>query len=228
LNVLSPAVNNLYKRLQATEYKRIGVTVPQNFDFMATSWPPSAGKILDTAKQPYKQPIKDICSVMQQSGAPFMVNIYPFLTRRGNTKDIPLDYALFKNKTRQFTDPGTRLDYYNLFDSMLDALHFALKDIGYENLEIVVGESGWPTAEPPKKPDEETEATPANAQTFLTNLIAHCNSGKGTPMRPGKPIQCFAFEMFDEDKKNTDPGTFEHYWGVYDGLGKPKFPSIVW
>jgi Glycosyl hydrolases family 17 len=217
LGVLSRAVNNVYNALQANS-KKIGVTVPQNFDFMDNSWPPSAGKVKDK----YKQAIKDTCSVMKKSGAPFMVNIYPFLTRNSNPTHIPLDYANFTKKTFQFRDPPTSpggLGYYNLFDAMLDALHFALKDIEYGDLEIVIGESGWPTA-------GHSEATQTNAETFLKNLIAHCKSGKGTPRRPNKTIQCFAFEMYDEDKKSGP--AFEHYWGVYDGQGKTKFPVIKW
>jgi hypothetical protein len=216
LSVLSKAVNNLYGILQKSiNYKKMGVTVPQNFDFMGDpSWPPSAGRI----QGKYKQTIKDTCSVMKLSGAPFMVNIYPFLTRQSNTKDIPLDYATFTKTTPQFTDPNTHKPYFNLFDAMIDALHSALVDIQCQDLEIVIGECGWPTA-------GHLEAQPY-AETFLRNLIAHCKSGKGTPLRPGKAIQCFAFEMYDEDKK-AGP-VFEHYWGIYDGQGKPKFPSIQW
>ena len=217
LNVLGNAVQNIAKVL-SDKGNKAGVTIPQNFEFMAgNSWPPSTGRVQDK----YKEVIKATCAVMKKTRAPFMVNIYPFLSRKKNPKDIKLDYAMFTKTTPDFTDPNSGKSYFNLFDAMFDALHCALNDIGYGDLEIVIGECGWPTA-------GDQEATQANAQTFLTNLIAHCKSGKGTPMRPNKTIQCFAFEMYDEDNKNIGPGAFEHYWGVYDGRGNPKFPSIKW
>jgi hypothetical protein len=153
---------------------------------------------------------------MRKTGAPFMVNIYPFHTRNHDPSvpdpNVPLDYALFTKKTPQFKDQGTGKSYFNLFDAMLDALHFALADIKCQDLEIVVGECGWPTA-------GHSEATHKNADTFLKNLVDHCKSGKGTPQRPNKQIQCFAFEMYDEDKKNTN--AFEKHWGICDASGTP-------
>jgi Glycosyl hydrolases family 17 len=216
LSVLAPAVTNVFKALQAKNYPSIGVTVPQNFEFMGTSWPPSASKIKDK----YKQVIKATCSVIRQSRAPFMVNIYPYLTRRADPTNVPLDYALFTKTTPQFNDAGK--SYFNLFDAMLDALHFALIDIQSQDLEIVVGECGWPTG-PAGQPDASTQT----AQTFLSNLIAHCKSGRGTPQRPNRTIQCFVFELYDEANKDIGPGPFERFWGVCDGQGNPKF-SLPW
>jgi hypothetical protein len=211
---LSAAVTNVYDALKAAGYPNIGVTVPQNFEFMDKSWPPSHGKIKDK----FKGVIKSTCGVIKDSKAPFMVNIYPFLTRKDNPNDVPLNYAIFQNKSPQFMDSGK--PYFNLFDAMLDALHFALKDIGYQDLEIVVGECGWPTS--------GYIETSEFAEIFLKSLKDHCKSGKGTPMRPNKPIQCFVFEMYDEDKKSLAPGQFEAHWGICDGQGKPKFPNIQW
>ena len=217
LSVLGPAVANVYAALQANNYQAVGVTVPQNFEFMKVSWPPSKGEIKDE----YQQAIKDTCAVMRTCGAPFMVNIYPYLTRLADQNNVPLDYAMFTKTTPQFGDQGK--SYFNLFDAMLDALHFALVDIGYQDLEIVVGECGWPTG-----PAGQQDANSDNARTFLGKLIGHCNSGSGTPQRPNRKIQCFAFEMYDEDKKDTGPGPFEHYWGICDGQGNPKFPGLQW
>jgi exo-beta-1,3-glucanase (GH17 family) len=99
---------------------------------------------------------------------------------------------------------------------MLDALHVALGRIACGDLEIVVGECGWPT-------DGGLDATVNNAQTFNQNLIYHCKSGKGTPRYPGKQIQCFVFEMYDEDTKPIDAGQFERFWGVKGGNGNFKY-----
>ena len=34
-----------------------------------------------------------------------------------------------------------------IFDGMIDVLHVALTKIGYGDLDIVIGECGWPTAD---------------------------------------------------------------------------------
>ncbi len=211
---LGKAVRNLYDALDSANLK-IGVTVPQNFEFMQASYPPSAGVIKDK----FKKTISDTCEVMKFSGAPFMVNIYPFITRVQNRNDVPLDYCLFTAGENHWVHDGS-YTYKNIFDAMIDALHVALDRIGYPNLEIVVGECGWPTA-------GDVDATSKNAETFLQNMIDHCKSGKGTPRLPNRQIRCFAFEMYDEDNKPIGPGPFETHWGVCDGTGQPKF-ALRW
>lgn len=210
-NLLAPAVENLHSALQKRNWK-VGVTIPQNFEFMAKSYPPSSGVI----KAEFVDAIKRTCAVMKASGAPFMVNIYPYLTYKDNQKDVPLGYCLFTATQNQWVHDGGYL-YKNIFDAMVDALHVALEAIGYKDLEIVIGECGWPTA-------GGVEANPGNAQTFVQNLIDHCQSGAGTPRMPGRKMRCFVFEAYDEDMKSTAPGAFEHHWGVYDANGNAKFP----
>src|SRR5260370_19824756 len=100
----------------------IGVTIAQNFEFVENSWPPSVCKV-----QPKYVPIiKGTCNVMRSSGAPFMINIYPYYARERSPINVPLDYCLFKNTKPQFRDPNNGLEYYNIFDAMIDALHAAL------------------------------------------------------------------------------------------------------
>ncbi|GGJ03453.1 glycosyl hydrolase family 17 protein [Neoroseomonas lacus] len=211
-DILAPAVTNVYAALQAAGLTGIGVTVPQNFEFMANSYPPSAGSI----KPELESVISKTCAIMQKSGAPFLVNIYPFLTRIQNLNDVPLDYCLFTAGSNHWVRDGA-YTYKNIFDAMIDALHVALGKIGLGNMEIVIGECGWPTA-------GNDEATVANAQTFNQNLINHCKSGAGTPRIPGKKIGCFLFETFDEDEKDTGPGQFERYWGAFNLNGSKKYP----
>jgi exo-beta-1,3-glucanase (GH17 family) len=209
---LAPAVKNLHAALKGAGLSGIGVTVPQNFEFMAASYPPSAGAI----KPELVDIIKGTCAIMKESGAPFMVNIYPFITRVQNRDVVPLDYCLFTAGSDHWvSDPP--YTYKNIFDAMIDALYVALGKIGYGDLEIVIGECGWPTA-------GDVDANDKNAQTFLQNLITHCKSGAGTPRLPSRGIRCFVFEAYDEDLKSTAPGPFETHWGVYDGGGKLKFP----
>jgi exo-beta-1,3-glucanase (GH17 family) len=212
-DLLVPAVTNVNNAFQKAGLK-IGVTVPQNFEFMQSSYPPSNGAI----KTELEAIIRGTCGVMRSSGAPFMVNIYPFITRKDHRGDVSLEYCLF-TANRVVVQDG-RYGYTNIFDAMIDALHVALDKIGYGDLEIVIGECGWPT-------QGDQDATTANAQIFNQNLINHCKSGAGTPRNPDKPIRCFVFEMYHENQKDTGPGPFEHFWGVNNSSGQPKY-QLTW
>ena len=108
--------------------------------------------------------------------------------------------------------------YKNIFDAMLDALHVALGKIGCGDLGIVVGECGWPTS-------GDRDATVSNAQTFNQRLINHCKSNEGTPRYPGKPIQCFVFEMYDEDKKPTDARAVRALLGRQERRRQSQIPD---
>jgi exo-beta-1,3-glucanase (GH17 family) len=212
--LLVPAVTNVANAFKQAGLA-IGVTVPQNFEFMQVSYPPSQGSV----KPELANIIKGTCAVMRSTSAPFMVNIYPFITRVQNRSVVPLDYCLFTAPPDQWVKDGA-YTYTNIFVAMIDALHVALDNIDCGDLEIVVGECGWPSSGDP-------DATNNNARTFNQGLINQCKSNQGTPRYPGKPIQCFVFEMYDEDRKPTGPGAFEPYWGVCDGAGNPKY-KLMW
>lgn len=212
LNLLVPAMQNVHSALKGADLQ-IGVTVPLNYSIMGNSFPPSAGQFNPTLVTI----ITGACQVMSASHAPFMVNVYPFLDVINNGQ-IPLPYCLFTATQNQWVHDGP-YTYKNIFDASLDALYVALGRIGFPNLQVVVGECGWPTLGNPV-------ATIANAQTFNQNLIYHCKSGTGTPRRSGT-IVCYVFEMYDEANKPVGPGPFEVAWGVCNGSGQPKY-TLVW
>ena len=213
---LVPAIQNLQTALIAANVAT-PLTVPFNYAIMSASYPPSAGA-LDSNLTTI---IKDVCKVIKSSGAVFMINIYPFLDITAHPDDIQLPYCLFTSNSVVVQDGS--YGYKCIFDASYDALSIALTALGYGDLQIVVGECGWPS-----DPNDEYPNTDSpNPKTFNTNLITHCQSGNGTPRHPNIKINCFIFEMYDEDLKDTSPGDFEIYWGICDKTGKAKYSICI-
>lgn len=213
---LVPAIQNLQTALEAAN-AATPLTVPFNYAIMGNSYPPSAGVL----NSDLTSTIKDVCKVIKSSGAVFMINIYPFLDITANPTKITLPYCLFTSTSVVVQDGS--YGYKCIFDASYDALSIALTAIGYGDLQIVVGECGWPSGPTDEYPITKTP----NPETFNKNLITHCQSGNGTPRHPNMKIQCFIFEMYDEELKDTSAGDFEISWGICDNTGKAKYSITI-
>ncbi|GFP81590.1 glucan endo-1 3-beta-glucosidase 5 [Phtheirospermum japonicum] len=152
----------------------------------------------------------EIAAFLSRNGAPFTVNIYPFISLY-NDPSFPVDYAFFDGYSPAIVDNGAT--YTNVFDANHDTLVWALQNNGFANLTIIVGEIGWPT-------DGDRNANAAYAQRFNQGFMAHVSGG--TPMRPG-PIDAYLFSLVDEDAKSIQPGNFERHWGIFYYDGTPKY-----
>lgn len=153
-----------------------------------------------------------IVKLLSDNGAPFTVNIYPFISLYIDS-NFPVEYAFFDGNASPLNDGGTY--YNNMFDANHDTLVWALQKNGYANLPIIVGEIGWPT-------DGDRNANLNFAQRFNQGFMQHISGGKGTPMRPG-PIDAYLFSLIDEDAKSIQPGNFERHWGIFSFEGQPKY-----
>ncbi|XWS52342.1 hypothetical protein CRYUN_Cryun11dG0059700 [Craigia yunnanensis] len=211
LGITFPALRNIQSALvKAGLGSQVKVTVPLNADVYASSSDyPSGGD--------FRADIHDlmltIVNFLSVSGAPFTVNIYPFISLYTDP-NFPVEYAFFDGNASPINDGGTL--YYNMFDANLDTLAHALQKNGFANLPIIVGEIGWPT-------DGDRNANIEYARRFNQGFMSHISGGRGTPIRPG-PIDAYLFSLIDEDVKSIAPGNFERHWGVFTFDGQAKYP----
>ena len=188
-NIL-PAMQNIYIALTAAGLQeKIKVSTSLQYNVMGTSFPPSKGEFSPQVKS-LMGPITAFLAITK---APLLLNVYPYFSYAGNPRDISLPYALFTAPGKVVQDLNNGLNYQNLFDAMVDAAYAALKSIGAEGVDIVVSESGWPSA-------GDTAATKENARLYNSNLIQHAS--KGTPRRPRKAVETYIFGLFNENQKN--------------------------
>ncbi|KAL6984839.1 glucan endo-1,3-beta-D-glucosidase [Sarracenia purpurea var. burkii] len=190
---------------------QVKATVPFNADiyYSPDSNPvPSAGD--------FRPEIRDLAievvQYLRSSDAPFTVNIYPFLSLYANPY-FPFDYAFFDGDNKPVRD-GDKV-YTNVFDANLDTLVWALTKAGFPDMDIVVGEVGWPT-------DGDENANPENAKRFNQGLIRRVLSGNGTPAAAAA-VDFYLFSLIDENAKSIAPGSFERHWGIFEFDGKPKY-----
>ncbi|CAJ1973764.1 unnamed protein product [Sphenostylis stenocarpa] len=199
---LVPAMQTLHVALvTASLDNNVKVSSPHSLGILSNSSPPSTAKF----RQGYDtHVIKPMLSFLKDSNAPFMVNPYPFFGSSASN----LDYALFRTNSGVFDD-NTKLRYTNMLDAQLDAVYSAMKVLGFEDVEIVIAETGWPSAGDPP----QVGVDPMTASEYNGNLIRHVTSGAGTPLMPNRTFDTYVFALFDE---NLKPGpTCERNFGLF-------------
>ncbi|KAL9408587.1 hypothetical protein AB3S75_047043 [Citrus x aurantiifolia] len=73
-----------------------------------------------------------------------MVNAYPCFAYESNTDVISLDYTLFRENPG-VVDAGNKFHYFSLFDAQIDIVFTALSALKYDDIRMVVTETGWPS-----------------------------------------------------------------------------------
>ncbi|CAO2149352.1 unnamed protein product [Urochloa humidicola] len=217
--VTVPALKNIQRALdEAGHGRNVKATVPVNadvYDSPPENPVPSAGRFRADVAGTMVQLVR----LLNASGAPLTVNIYPFLSLYGND-DFPLDYAFFDSGKVIKPVIDGKINYTNVFDANFDTLVSALERIGYGHLPVMIGEVGWPT-------DGDKHATAAMAERFYSGLLRRLTARRGTPLQPGARIEAYLFGLIDEDAKSVAPGSFERHWGLFTFDGRPKFPLAL-
>lgn len=206
---LLPAMQSIRNALAGVGLdKHVVVTTAHSFAVLEKSYPPSAGAFRrDLA--PY---LCDILGFLAQTGAPFLINAYPYFAYKDDPNRVPLDYVLF-NPNQGMADPYTRLSYDNMLYAQVDAVIFAMARLGFGGVEVRVSETGWPSKGDPG----EVGATVENARAYNRNLLLRQLGNEGTPLRPNQRLEVYLFALFNEDMK---PGpTSERNYGLYQPDG---------
>ncbi|XP_019101050.1 PREDICTED: glucan endo-1,3-beta-glucosidase-like [Camelina sativa] len=201
---LVPAMQSLNKALKASGLEYIKVTTPHAYNISLNHNAPSQSRFREDVKEFFTK----ILEFHRQAKSPFMFNPYPYFTMDRNN----VNYAIF-GPANEVTDTNTKHTYNNLFDAMMDAMYSAMKAIGYGDVDMAIGETGWPTA------CDAPRCSPQNAAQYNRNIIKRANV-IGTPLMPNRHVDIFIFALFKEDGK---PGpTCERNWGIF----KPDFTPI--
>ncbi|OEL16848.1 Glucan endo-1,3-beta-glucosidase [Dichanthelium oligosanthes] len=210
LLALVPAMQNLHTALVAESlHGRVKVSTTHSLGVLTTTEHPSAGRFRDGYDTAI---VKPLLRFLRATGAPFMVNAYPFY---GLTSDT-LDFALFRVNAGVMDD-GSGLVYSNMLDAQLDAVHSAIRRLGFGDVDIVVSETGWPSA----GEDWEVGVGADLARDYNKNAIRHLGSGMGTPLMPNRTFEVSIFSLFDE---NLKPGPVsERNFGLFRGDMTPVY-----
>ncbi|KAL5567738.1 hypothetical protein UlMin_024313 [Ulmus minor] len=188
---LVPAIQTLHTALvDASLEQKIKVSTPHSLGILTSSSPPSAGKFrpgYDT------HVIKPLLSFLRATDSPFLINPYPFFGFSAET----LDYALFRPNSG-VVDETTGLVYTNMLDAQLDAVFSAMRVLGFEDVEILIAETGWPSEGDPA----QIGVDPDNAAEYNRNLIRQVTSKVGTPLMPNRTFETYIFALFNEDLKS--------------------------
>ncbi|MQL78000.1 hypothetical protein Taro_010418 [Colocasia esculenta] len=205
-----PVMRNIYGAVAAAGLQsQIKVTTSVQYNVMGASYPPSVGEFSSEA-MPVMRPIVEF---LASTGAPLLVNVYPYFSYAENPRQIDLRYALFTAPPDVIMrDPHSGLVYHNMFDAMVDAVYAALEKVGAGGVGVVVSETGWPSA-------GGFAASVENARVYNTNLVSHV--GKGTPKKPGKAVETYIFAMFNENQKQ--PSGVENNWGLFYPNKRPVY-----
>lgn len=209
--VVGAAMNIQTALTGANLANKVRVVVPCSSDtFESESGLPSKGHF----RPDINKTMIELLSFLDKHRSPFFASISPFLNYRQN-KNISLNFALFKETAHPRND--SHKTYRNSFDLSYDTLVTALSTVGFPQMEIIIGQIGWPT-------DGAANATSSIAEIFMKGLTDHLHSKSGTPLRPRKPpIETYVFSLLDDDQRSIVTGNFERHWGVFTFDGQAKY-----
>ncbi|KAL2538913.1 O-Glycosyl hydrolase family 17 protein [Forsythia ovata] len=132
---LVSAMRTLHRALIRYGIQDVNVTTAHSLGILESSQPSSLAKFRPNWD---KGDLDIMLQFLHQTKSPFMVNPYPYF---GYSPE-QANFALFKPNSG-LHDKYTKQTYTNMFDLLIDAVHISMKKLGYGDVEIIVGETGW-------------------------------------------------------------------------------------
>ncbi|PIN20074.1 Glucan endo-1,3-beta-D-glucosidase [Handroanthus impetiginosus] len=170
---------------------------------------PSEAEFQDDIKEEMARTLR----ILKKNNAPFIVEVFPISYVTYHNFDP--EFAFIDNKSPFVIRDKNNTVYTNAFDFVHDAFVWALIKAGFPDMEIIMGQVGWPT-------DGFPGANASTAERFFKGLLPYVASNKGTPMRPGAPIHTYVHCLTDENKMPYYY-PFARHWGIYRSNGEPKY-----
>ncbi|KAI5573390.1 hypothetical protein BDE02_10G077700 [Populus trichocarpa] len=200
-SLVPQAIINLYNSVRKASVDYIYVTTAVGGKVLESSYPPSAGRFANGVDKI----MNNLTNYLYNIGSPLLINLYPYHALVSEPQHISLDYALFQSQKPVFSDGD--LEYYNLFDAMVDAFVAAMvRVVQQEDVKLVVAETGWPTA------GVGSYACTENARIYNLNLRKHAIEKGCTPRKADINLEVYISEMFSE---NLQPDEFERNFGTF-------------
>lgn len=207
-NCILPVMMSLQDLLNAHYLGQVKITTLVGYQgALATKDPPSSGAFHETVSEN----LRGILQFLVEEGSPLMVSVFPYRKYKFDG-GVSLNYAIF-NETKPVVRDG-ELNYYNLFDAMVDAFYAAIDKEKVGDVTIAVGETGWPTC------GNDHTSTKAIAEEYNKKFVTHICSGKGTPRKPNVFLEGFIQSIFNEDEK---PDGESQCYGMFDVDMNPSY-----
>ncbi|KAL8463109.1 hypothetical protein ACS0TY_033943 [Phlomoides rotata] len=203
------AMKTLHQALLQSNITDIKITTAHSLGILESSDPPSTAKFRpgwDTGV------LAPLLQFHRETKTPFMVNPYPYFGYSpGNAS-----FAIFKPNKGMF-DKYSKRTYGNMFDLLMDAVYVSMMRLGYGDVDIAVGETGWSAL---GESFEQPRCSVENAVAYNGGLVRMYNSGRGTPLRPRKRFDIYIFALFNENQK-SGPLSERNF-----GLFRPDFTAV--
>nr|XP_011465788.1 PREDICTED: glucan endo-1,3-beta-glucosidase 14-like [Fragaria vesca subsp. vesca] len=87
-------------------------------------------------------------------------------------------------------------DVFVLLYAQVDAIIYVIKALGFDDIDVKVGETGWSS----KGDDNELGACLENAAIYNRNLLKRQMAKEGAPLKPN--LYVYIFALFNENKKS--------------------------
>ncbi|KAL0321961.1 UNVERIFIED_CONTAM: Glucan endo-1,3-beta-glucosidase [Sesamum calycinum] len=199
---LVAAMQTVHKALKLEDVTGIDVSTAHSLAILEPSETPSTSRFRAGWDKGILAPMLEF---HRSTKSPFMVNPYPYF---GYTEPKS-NFTLFQPNKGVY-DSETKILYENMYDLLLDSVYISMKKLGFADVTIAVGETGWASQ---GETFEQPKCSLANAESYNGGLVKKYKSGSGTPLMPDRKFETYIFALFNENKK---PGSIaERNFGLF-------------